>query len=150
MRIFDNVLLKQYIDVGADLKVYANDDWYTISDKSDVADSIDAVGQDEYGAPHRFGYQDIKQIKVNGDVITLEMLATKFGDVTTEPSGDGGSKPKGDDLGGGGDEEEPTDEPKPPKDDKGPDLSWFSPAYDVGRILMKEKEERNKKRGNKI
>jgi hypothetical protein len=49
MRIFDNMLLKQYLDVGAELKVYVNQDWYTIADKSDVADSIDAVGEDEYG-----------------------------------------------------------------------------------------------------
>jgi len=147
MRIFDNILLSQYIDVGAKVQVYANSEWYSIADKSDVSDSVDAVGYDEYGGDHRFSYQEIEQIKVNGQVITLEMLATKMGDKT-----DGGKEEKP--TGGSDSEEAPEDTPpeedKPEKPAKEPDLSWFSPAYDIGRILMKEKEERKKKSGSKI
>tara|TARA_R110000868_G_scaffold178163_6_gene417715 strand:+ start:831 stop:1277 length:447 start_codon:yes stop_codon:yes gene_type:complete len=148
MRIFDNILLKQYIDVGAKLKVYANHDWYSIADKSDLSDKIDAIGQDEYGGAHRFSYQSIEQIQVNGQTITLEMLAKKMGDKVDggEDDAGGGDKPEKGDSGG----DEPSGgDSKEDKPEKGPDLSWFSPAYDIGRILMKEKEER-KKSGNKI
>lgn len=146
MRIFDNILLSQYLDVGAKVQVYANSEWYNITDKSDVSDSIDAVGYDEYGKDHRFSYQEIEQIKYNGTIVTLEMLATKMGD---KPDGGDGKK---ENTPSGGDSEETPPDDAPPEEDKpnkGPDLSWFSPAYDIGRILMKEKEER-KKRGNKI
>jgi hypothetical protein len=86
------------------------------------------------------------------------MLANKFGDKTDDAGtnkGDKGSKGSDDsppiDDGGGDDDlggglEEPDEKDK----GKGPDLSWFSPAYEVGRILMREKEERKKKSGNKI
>jgi len=152
MRIFDNILLSQYIDVGAKLKVYANSEWYTITDRSDVSDSVDAIGYDEYGGDHRFSYQEIQQIQVNGQIITLEMLSKKMGDKVDSDDGGGDKKPdkEEDDLGipdlgaGDGDSEK---EEKPAKE---PDLSWFSPAYDIGRILMKEKEERKKKSGSKI
>jgi hypothetical protein len=128
MRIFDSVLLKQYLDVGAKVKVYVNHDWYSIVDKSDLSDPIDAIGQDEYGGTHRFSYQSIEQIQVNGKIITLDMLSAKMGDKV-----DGGDDKK----------------QKPDKGDKGPDLSWFSPVYDIGRFLIKEKEKRRNS-GNKI
>jgi hypothetical protein len=49
------------------------------------------------------------------------------------------------------DEESATDEEPPPeeKPKKEPDLSWYSPAYDVGRQLMKELEN-HRKRNAKI
>ena len=147
MRIFDNVLLAQYLDAGAKVKVYANSEWYTLADRSDVADKVDAVGYDEYQGAHYFSYQTIEQIQVNGQIITLEMLSTKMGDKVAGEEGDKKEKPTG-----GAEEEEAPEETPPPeeeKPDKGPDLSWFSPAYDIGRILMKEKDER-KKRGSKI
>jgi len=151
MRIFDNVLLAQYLDVGAKVKVYANHEWYTISDRSEVSDSIDAMGEDEYGGTHRFSYQSIEQIQVNGKIITLDMLSAKMGD---KPA-DGGDtdkpekKPSEDDDTGSADLPDDLEEPGK-KPEKGPDLSWFSPAYDIGRILMKEKEERKKKSASKI
>lgn len=143
MRIFDNNLLKQYLDVGAEVKVYANHEWYDIVDKSDLADSIDACGQDEYGGTHRFSYQTIEQIQINGQIITLDMLSKKMGD-KVEDDGKSENKPeKKDDL------DVPEEDDSEDKPEKGPDLSWFSPAYDIGRMIIKEKEERMKS-GNKI
>lgn len=153
MRIFDNILLAQYIDVGAKVKVYANSEWYQIVDKSDVADKIDAIGYDEYGGDHRFSYQQIEQINVNGKIITLDMLSAKMGDKPTDDSKD--SKPKEDKP----DEETPDGPDLAPDDSdledldsggKKPDLSWFSPAYEIGRVILREKEMRKRKLGNKI
>lgn len=151
MRIFDNILLAQYIDAGAKVKVYANSEWYDIVDKSDVSDRIDAIGYDEYGGDHRFSYQEIEQINVNGQIITMDMLSAKLGDKTTNKEKGNtkdSEKEKDDKLPDdiGSEDLAPNEDELDALDDKSkkPDLSWFSPAYDIGRILIREKEQQRK------
>lgn len=138
MHYFDNVFLGQYLDTGADISVYVDSEWYTLSDTSDVSDPVDGNGYNEWGGSHKFNYQAIEKIKVNGQIVDREMLATKMGE--TPPEGE--KKPKPSNSGG---EEELEDKPK----EKEPDLSWFSPAYDIGRELLKERERKNWKLSSK-
>lgn len=133
MYYFDNKTLAQYIDQNVKLKVYANDDWYEIADKRDLYDPIDCVGYDEFGGDHRFNYTDIGQIKVGDRIFTVDQLQSqktgKPSDTAEKPKPKGGDEP---DLGS---EEEPAS-----KKEKEPELSHFSPVFDVGRDLLRELE----------
>jgi hypothetical protein len=136
MYYFDNNLLKQYLDQKRTLKAYDGSNWYEIADQSDLSDTITCIGYDVYGKDHRFDYRDISQIQVGAQLYTLEMLQSFM-------AGKGGSeeeKPKGKSS----DSEPPVDEEEPPKKEKEPDLSWFSPAYDIGKGIMQEARRRAK------
>lgn len=141
MYYFDNKYLAQYIDQRVKLKVYVNSDWYELTDLSDVSDPRNGVGYNEYGEGTQFDYRAIKQIQVNNSIITLDQLQTQM----TGKSADTEKKPSSKSE---GPPEEEMPEEEPPAKEKEPDLSWFSPAYDLGRQLMKEAKNanRNKRR----
>ena len=155
MYYFDNKYLQQYVDAGSklsgsNLKVYVNQEWYNITSLSDLQDPIDGIGYDEYGGDHRFDYKSIESIQIGGRITTLDQLQTQM---TGKPDDSSKEEPKpadaGDepDMGSDAPEEEPEEEPSkgsPPKGKKGPDLSWFSPAYDIGRQLMQEHKRKRK------
>lgn len=135
MYYFDNNLLKQYLDQKKTVKVYDGSNWYDIADQSDLSDTISCVGYDVYGADHRFDYRDISQIKIGNSLYTLEMLQSFM-------KGQGGQeedKPKGKSA-----ESEPEPSSEEPKKEKEPDLSWYSPVYDLGRQLMQEARRKRK------
>ena len=134
MYFFDKGLLAQYLDQCSPrmpLKVYSNNEWYSIPSLSDLEDDITGIGYDVYGGDHRFDYRNIEQIKVgNRPPLDLEGLqAMKTGQKPTE------EKPEKKDS-----EEEPMpdEEPTDEKPEKEPDLSWYSPAYDIGRKIIHE------------
>lgn len=132
MYYFDNNFLKQYVDQGVQPKVFVNQEWYQIADMSDLEDNIDGIGYDVYGGDHRFSYRDIQQIKVGEQRIDLEMLQKlkqgKPPEKEDKPSKN--EEPP---------EEEPeTEEPTDEKPKKEPDLSWFSPHYEIGKNILKE------------
>lgn len=132
MKYFDNKFLKQYLDSGQELNVYVDSDWYDISDMSDLSDPVDGIGYDEYGKAHYFSYRNIEQIRCGNVTYTLEMLQG-------EPEPESKGKPTDD----SGDEELPEKEPEektPPQ--KSPDLSWYSPMYDIGKMLIKESKRK--------
>lgn len=114
MYYFDNNLLKQYIDQNKTLKVFADGKWYSITDVEDVADPVNGVGYNEYGADFRFDYKDIEKVKTGQWIITLEKLQTMM--TGKEPEGD---KPK----------------KEPAK--KEPELAHYDP-HQIGRDLIKE------------
>ncbi len=134
MYYFDNKLLAQYIDQKKKVKVFVDNSWYEIADQRDLEDPISGNGIDVYGAVHTFDFRDIQQIKVGEIVITLEMLQQQHGQ---QSNSEEKPKPPADDS-----EETPPDE-EPPKKEKEPDLSWYSPMYDVGRNLIKERKMKN-------
>lgn len=134
MYYFDNNLLKQYLDQKRTLKAFDGSQWYKIADHSDLSDTITCIGYDVYGKDHRFDYRDISQIQVGEQLYTLEMLQSFMAGKPAE------EKPKGKST----ESEPPVDEEEPPKKEKEPDLSWFSPAYDIGKGIMQEARRRAK------
>jgi len=135
MYYFDKGILAQYLDQKMPIKVFANQEWYEIADSRDLEDDITGIGYDSYGGDHRFDYRDIQQIKVgSNNVIDLKMLQDlKAGqkpeaEKPEKKSSDSEEEPSPDE------EETPTEE-KPKKE---PDLSWFSPHYDLGRKIIHE------------
>lgn len=138
MYYFDNKLLSQYIDQGVKLKVYANDEWYTVGDEYDVQDHSNAVVYDSYGESSTVDYRDITQIKVGSKVYTLDMLQTYM---TGKSTSDKPEKPaaKSTDT-----EEVPDEKPEDEPSEKEPDLSWYSPVYDIGKGILKEIQRRKR------
>jgi hypothetical protein len=130
MYYFDNNLLKQYLDQKRTLKAFDGSQWYEIADQSDLSDTITCIGYDVYGKDHRFDYRDITQIQVGQQLYTLEMLQSFM---TGKPAEE---KPKGKSA----ESEPPADEEK----EKEPDLSWYSPVYDIGKGIMQEARRRAK------
>lgn len=133
MYYFDNKFLQQYIDTGAKLQVYYDSEWYNISDLIDLHNATEAVGYDEYGESKTIPYKQIELIQVNGSVITIDNLQTMMTGKETEDDSKT-KKPSSD-------SEEPdmnADDEKPRDNEKEPDLSWYSPHYDLGRLILKE------------
>lgn len=138
MYYFDNKLLAQYIDQGVELKVYANDEWYSVGDEYDIQDPSTAVVYDSYGESSTVDYRDITQIKVGSRIYTLEMLQTHMtGKSASNEKGKTAAKPKDT-------EEVPAEEPEENPSEKEPDLSWYSPVYDIGKEILKEIQRRKR------
>jgi len=65
MYYFDNEYLKQYLNLGKEVKVtITSGDVLTLADESDVEDSQQCSAQDENGNSSFFEYMDIEQIQV--------------------------------------------------------------------------------------
>ena len=145
MYYFDNKYLAQYLDQRVKLSVYVDYEWLDVADKTDVTDKLQGVGYDAYGDASEFDYRDIEQIRAGKTVVTLDMLQQQMGgqtqgnepkspdDSTTDSTA---STAGGDDMADLGTDAEPTDSGT--DKEKETDLSWYSPAYDVGRKLMSE------------
>lgn len=138
MYYFDRKYLAQYVDQKIPLKVYANDDWYNVPSLKDLEGKRQFVGYDEFGDGTSIDYRLISKIKVGNHILTIEQLNTQMTGSPTdekEPSKEKTAPPE---------EEPPTDEEEPKTTDKKePDLSHFSPAYDIGRQLMNELRRKN-------
>lgn len=134
MYFFDNKFLQQYIDAGAKLKIYSNSDWHTISDLSDLKSAKFATAYSEYGEATQIPYKQIELIQVNGSVITIENLQSMM----TGKQADDQKKPASEKEPGPEDDFATDEEPDTGSKKKEPDLSWYSPHYDLGRSILKE------------
>ncbi len=136
MKYFDRDFLKQYLDQGAKLRVFANYDWYQVVDMSDLVDSATLVGYDDTYDAAEIDYRDIEEIKIGNKHYTIDQLNgvgsedAPDKETTSEPGGEDTEEPPA--------EDEPADEG--PKE---PDLSHFSRVYDVGRNIIAGWREKN-------
>lgn len=132
MYYFDNKYLQQYIDQGTELWVYDGYQWREVAEKEDLIDPVEGYGYDVNGRGYKFQYKQIEQIKVDGRIFTMDQLQTQM----SGKSSDTGEKP----ASKGPKEPGPSDEEPAPekKSEKEPDLSHFSPIYDIGRNLIAE------------
>lgn len=141
MFYFDSGLLAQYLDQKLPLKVFANHEWYEVADMSDLSDKVTGIGYDQFGGDHRFDYRDIEQIKI-GNQPALDLKGLQDLKKGQEPKPVEKTKSKTPEE--GGDEEMPAEEPEEPPKEKEPDLSWFAPAYDVGRNILSELKKKRR------
>lgn len=74
MYFFDAKYLKQYLDMHKTVKVFVNGDVYTLTDGSDVSNKRTCVGYKSNGDVAMFDYQDITQIQVGVNILTLDTL----------------------------------------------------------------------------
>jgi hypothetical protein len=154
MYYFDRDFLMGYLEGDVDLKVFVDGVFLNIPDEACLENSIVGVGTLPNGDSREFRYKKIQQVKVDGNLFTLDDLAaTRTGKPKEEPAGgapaggpDAGGL-GGADLGGGGgglgadippltpgggppgeDEEEPPGGKKP--DTAG--------VYRVGNVLLEQ------------
>lgn len=106
MYFFDNKTLQQYLKTGEKLQVFANKEYLTITDDSDVSDTQYGAGIDTTGKTIPFSYKEIDHLKIGGFIYTLDQLQKSF--ETPEP------KPEEDSANDASGDKQPTDaEPKP-------------------------------------
>lgn len=148
MFYFDADFLRQYVDQSTRLKVYVNSEWYEIAEMSDLSSNKFGLAYDINGNPVKYDYRDITIIKVGNRRIDMDQLQTMLGgEPAEEPEGgkdaDRGSEeePPSDEA----PEEEPVEEPK----EKEPTLDWFSPHFEIGRLIVDQaiKEKKRKMKG---
>lgn len=136
MYYFDNKYLQQYIDQQVELWVFDGYQWREVADKYDLEDPIKGYGYDVNGRGSEFKYKQIEQIKVDNKLFTLDQLQAQFTGKSSEdePKSKGGKEPSGEDE-EGPPLEEPVDKGGSEKE---PDLSHYSPVYNIGRDLIRE------------
>lgn len=125
MYYFDNRTLMQFLDQKKKLKVFADDKWVDVSSSVDLNDEVTGIGYDVYGKPSYYDYRDITQIVVGNRTFSIDQLQSFMTGKNSE------EKPKSKSE----DEEEKSSK-------KEPDLSWFSPVYDLGHQLIRETQRR--------
>ena len=90
------------------------------------------MGYDEFGKASYLKYIRITKIKVNDRVYTIDQLQDFM-----SGEGDGSAEDK-EKKGGGGDESPAAEDEEGADAKKEPDLSWYSPVYDIGKQILKE------------
>ena len=93
-KVFNNVILGQYVLTGVPIKVYVSGRYLQITDADDLEDPIFGFGMDEDGDMMRFDYRAIEHLLVSGNKVDLETYNK-------------GSEEKGEET-----KEEPKEEPK--------------------------------------
>jgi len=105
VKIFNNVIIGQFVLTGVPIKVYAQGRFLMVTDADDVESPLYGFGMDEDGDMIQFRYSDVEFLSVNGNNVDIETynkgMEAKFGG--EEEGGD--SKPE--------EEEEEEGEDKP-------------------------------------
>ena len=68
-KIFNNVILGQFVLSGVPVKVYASGRFLTLTDADDIEDPVIGFGMDEDGDMHRFNYTDVVHLGVSGNIV---------------------------------------------------------------------------------
>jgi len=94
-KIFNNVIIGQFVLTGVPVKVYVGGRYLIITEADDVEDSTYGFGMDEDGDMQQFDYFAVEHLMVSGNVIELDLYNKGMGATEEEPK-----------------EEEPKEEPK--------------------------------------
>ena len=71
-KMFNNVILGQFVLTGVPIKVYASGRFLTLTDTDDVESPIIGFGMDEDGEMIQFGYPEVEFISVQGNRVDIE------------------------------------------------------------------------------
>ena len=71
-KIFNNVVIGQFVLTGVPVKVYTNGKFLTITDVDDVEDPTMGFGMDTDGRMHQFLYSAVEFIQVQGNIVDIE------------------------------------------------------------------------------
>jgi hypothetical protein len=85
-KVFNNVILGQFVLTGVPVKVYTAGRYLTITDADDVEDPIFGFGMDEDGDMQRFDYRNIEQLSVSGNIVTLDTYNDGMGATEEKPA----------------------------------------------------------------
>ena len=71
-KIFNNVVIGQFVLTGVPVKVYTNGKFLTITNVDDVEDPTIGFGMDTDGRMHQFLYSAVEFLQVQGNKIDIE------------------------------------------------------------------------------
>ena len=66
-KIFNNVILGQFVLSGVPIKVYASGRFLTLTDTDDIEDPTIGFGMDENGEMIQFSYPEVEFLQVSGN-----------------------------------------------------------------------------------
>ena len=72
MKVFNNVIIGQFVITGVPVKVYAGSRFLTLTDVDDVESPYMGFGMDEDGDMVQFRYTDVEFLSVNGNKVDIE------------------------------------------------------------------------------
>jgi len=114
-KIFNNIILGQFVLTGVPVKVYASGRFLTLTDADDIEDPTIGFGMDENGAMVQFSYPEVEFISVHGNRVDI---ATYNKGMETLHSGDDAPAAKEPEN-----EEDPKDEEEGGEAKSGPSMS---------------------------
>ena len=95
-KIFNNVVIGQFVLTGVPVKVYTNGKFLTITDVDDVEDPTMGFGMDTDGRMHQFLYSAVEFLQVQGNKVDIETynkgMAALHGDGSSEDKKDSEEK----------------------------------------------------------
>jgi len=127
-KIFNNVILGQFVLSGVPIKVYASGRFLTLTSTDDVEDARIGFGMDEDGAMIQFTYPEVEFLSVQGNKVDIETYNKGMAKI----HGGGDEAPADADA----EEDEGSDE-KPDAEDLKDNL------HRIGKLLETSKEERD-------
>ena len=84
-KIFNNVIIGQFVLTGVPVKVYVGGRYLIITEADDVEDSTYGFGMDEDGDMQQFDYFAVEHLMVSGNVIDLDLYNKGMGATEEEP-----------------------------------------------------------------
>ena len=90
-KVFNNVIIGQFVLTGVPVKVYVNGRFLTITDPEDVEDPLMGFGMDDDGAMKHFQYTAVERLLVQGNEVTIDTYNQGMED---KFSGNGGEEKK--------------------------------------------------------
>jgi len=125
-KIFNNVILGQFVLSGVPIKVYASGRFLTLTSTDDVEDARIGFGMDEDGAMIQFTYPEVEFLSVQGNKVDIETYNKGMAKIH-----------------GGGDEA-PADAEEDEGSDEKPDAEDLKDnLHRIGKLLETSKEERD-------
>ena len=85
-KVFNNVIVGQFVLTGVPVKVYVYNRYLAITDPDDVEDPIYGFGMDEDGDMQQFQYTAIEHLLVSGNQITLDVYNDGMGATEEKPA----------------------------------------------------------------
>jgi|TARA_R100000541_G_scaffold753_4_gene4366 hypothetical protein len=86
-KVFNNVIIGQFVLTGVPVKVYVNGRYLIITESEDVEDPTYGFGMDEDSEMQQFDYFAVEHLLVNNNVIELDQYNKGMG-ATDEPESD--------------------------------------------------------------
>ena len=84
-KVFNNVIIGQFVLTGVPVQVYIGGRYLTITSADDVEDPIFGFGMDEDGDMQRFDYRAVEHLNVQGNFVDLDTYNKGMGAEDEEP-----------------------------------------------------------------
>lgn len=92
VKVFNNVIIGQFVLTGVPVKVYVGGRYLHITDTDDIESPDMGFGMDENGAMRHFNYMEVEHLLVAGNLVTIDTYNQGMG-ASEEESEDSKEEP---------------------------------------------------------